>query len=368
MQEGTALSPADRLQLDRAPAMPLAPLGLSCPRKRLASSKANLVGVPVVLSQRTWHDDPKYLDREGVIYHYPRQYRGRINDFDRFIYYRPATGASEQERSTYIGHGVLGMSIEDWAKAGHYFVDIGWYEPFDRPVPLRQGSIFVETESATTPQFQSAARSIRETAYYRILMLGGVLAGREFAPPATTETVSATGYSPLVVEAPRDALREALTIPEGTGYVPSGRALPSVYESAALQERARKDHNATLELVRRCAERLGGRCWYNNNIDLFVSCGDQALLVEAKSLNDARQSVDRMRYGMGQLFDYRVRYKAEVAGAQPVLAFGAPPDRATGWITTILQENGIAFIARDRERLIPLNDRAAALSILAQQD
>ena len=56
--------------------------------------------MPVVLSQRTWRADadPQYLDREGVIYHYPRQYRGRINDFDRFIYYRPATGALEGER------------------------------------------------------------------------------------------------------------------------------------------------------------------------------------------------------------------------------------------------------------------------------
>ena len=58
--------------------------------------KAKPALMPVVLSQRTWHDDPKYLDREGVIYHHPRQYRGRINDFDRFIYYRPATGASEE--------------------------------------------------------------------------------------------------------------------------------------------------------------------------------------------------------------------------------------------------------------------------------
>ena len=321
--------------------------------------------MPVVLSQRTWHDDPKYLDREGVIYHYPRQYRGRINDFERFIYYRPAQGAAEHERSTYIGHGVLGMSIVDWARADHYFVDVAWYEPFARPVPLRENNAFVETESPTSPQFQSAARPIRETAYYRILMLGGVSAGREFAPPVTTETVLAAGYSALVAEAPRDAFREALIIPEGTGYVPSGKALPSVYESAALQERARKDHNATLELIRRHADRLGGHCWYNNNIDLFVRCGDQALLVEAKSLNDARQSVDRMRYGMGQLFDYRVRYKAEVAGAQAVLAFGAPPDRTSGWITTILQENGIAFIARDRDRLVPLNERATALTILS---
>jgi hypothetical protein len=332
----------------------------------LGREGAKQSNVPVVLSQRTWHDDPKYLDREGVIYHYPRQYRGRINDFGRFIYYRPAAGAPEDEQSRYIGHGVLGESFDDWASAGLYFVNVAWYEPFERPVPLRQNEVFVETEGSTSPQFQSAARPIRETAYYRILMLGGVSAGREFATPVTTDTVLSMGYSPLLIEAPRDAFRVALTIPEGTGYVPSGKALPSVYESAALQERARKDHNATLELIRRHVERMGGRCWYNNNIDLFVRCGEQALLIEAKSLNDARQSVDRMRYGMGQLFDYRVRYKAEVAGAEPVLAFGAPPDRATRWITTILQENGIAFVARDRERIVALNDRAAAIALSAQ--
>ncbi|MGC1381511.1 MAG: hypothetical protein WA814_10885 [Candidatus Baltobacteraceae bacterium] len=321
--------------------------------------------MPVVLSQRTWRGDPKYLDREGVIYHYPRQYRGRITDFDRFIYYRPATGAAEQERSTYFGHGVLGVSIEDWARHDHYYADIAWYEPFEQPVPIRQDGLYLETEASTGPQFQSAARQIRETAYYRILMLGGVSAGREFAPPVTATSVVSAGYSPLITDAPRDALRVAVTIPEGTGYVPSGKALPSVYESAALQERARKDHNSTLELIRRQAERLGGQCWYNNNIDLFVRCRGAALLVEAKSLNDTRQSVDRMRYGMGQLFDYRVRYRAEVAGAEPVLAFGAPPDRSTSWVAAILQENGIAFIARERDRLVALNDRATTLPIFA---
>ncbi len=319
--------------------------------------------MPVVLSQRTWHGDPKYLDREGVIYHYPRQYRGRINDFDRFIYYRPAAGAAPEEASTYIGHGVLGTSFADWGRAGHWFVDIAWYEPFGRPVSLRADEAFVETESAMSPQFQSAARPIRETAYYRILMLGGVSAGREFAPPVTAVSAMRIGYAPPLSTVPKDALREALVIPEGTGYVPSGKALPSVYESAALQERARKDHNATLEMIRRAAERLGGHCWYNNNIDLFVRYGDKKLLVEAKSLNDPRQSVDRMRYGMGQLFDYRVRYKAETESADPVLAFGAVPDRATNWVATILEENGIALIARNGDQLQALNARAESLAI-----
>jgi hypothetical protein len=319
--------------------------------------------MPVVLSQRTWHADPKYLDREGVIYHYPRQYRSRINDFDRFIYYRPAAGATVDEASTYIGHGILGTSFVDWGRAGHWFVDIAWYEPFPEPVPLRVQDIFVETESPTSPQFQSAARSVRETAYYRILMLGGVSAGAEFVPPATTETIAALGYAPPLSAAPKDRLRSALVIPEGTGYVPSGKALPSIYESAALQERARKDHNATLDMIRRAAESRGGHCWYNNNIDLFVRYGERRLLVEAKSLNDARQSVDRMRYGMGQLFDYRVRYRAETEDAEPVLAFGAIPDRATSWVATILQENGVAFIARNGARLVPLNARGESLAL-----
>ncbi|MDQ2871867.1 MAG: hypothetical protein M3R35_01915 [Candidatus Eremiobacteraeota bacterium] len=321
--------------------------------------------VPVVLSQRTWQGDPKYLDREGVIYHYPRQYRGRINDFERFIYYRPATGASANEASTYVGHGILGAAFEDFAHQNHWYVPIAWYEPFERPVPLRDAGKFLETEGSSSPQFQSAARTIRETAYYRILAYGGISAGREFAPLTTTETAITTGYSPPGMTIPKDVLRIADRIPEGTGYVPSGKALPSVYESAALQERARKDHNETLELIRASAERLGGTCWYNNNIDLFVSCGEQRMLIEAKSLTDARQSVDRMRYGMGQLFDNGVRYRAELKGAEPVLAFGALPNRETNWISTILQENGVAFIGRSGEKLVALNDRAERLPILA---
>ncbi len=319
--------------------------------------------MPVVLSQRTWHADPKYLDREGVIYHYPRQYRGRINDYDRFIYYRPAAGADASEASSYIGHGVLGAAFEDFGRPAHWWMPIAWYEPFSRPVPLRYDTQFLETESTSKPQFQSAARQIRETAFYRILAAAGVSAGRESAPLLTVENVLVSGYSTFAAAMPKDVMRRVERIPDGTGYVPSGKALPSVYESAALQERARKDHNETLELIRRSVERSGGVCWYNN-IDLFVRCGDQRLLIEAKSLTDARQSVDRMRYGMGQLFDYRVRYRAEIEDATPVLAFGAIPDRSTSWVGQILEENGVAFVARNGDAMVPLNARAERLAIV----
>ena len=89
----------------------------------------------------------------------------------------------------------------------------------------------------------------------------------------------------------------------------------------------------------------------------------QKLLVEAKSLTVQSAAVDRMRYGMGQLFDYGVRYRAVIGGAQPVLAFGAIPSSEAGWISTILQENGVAFIARQRGSLLPMNDAARELPI-----
>jgi hypothetical protein len=67
-----------------------------------------------------------------------------------------------------------------------------------------------------------------------------------------------------------------------------------------------------------------------------------------------------MRYGLGQLADYTFRYKAELRGALPMLAFGRAPDRETGWIADVLQENDVAFVARVDESLQPLNEAARA--------
>lgn len=70
-----------------------------------------------------------------------------------------------------------------------------------------------------------------------------------------------------------------------------------------------------------------------------------------------------MRYGMGQLFDYSVRYRAKIGGAKPVLAFGTPPRSDAAWISEILQENGVAFLARDRGLIEPVNALARTLPL-----
>ena len=65
-----------------------------------------------------------------------------------------------------------------------------------------------------------------------------------------------------------------------------------------------------------------------------------------------------MRYGLGQLMDYRVRYRAEIENADPVLAFGRPPDRETSWIADILDENRVAFVRSVDGKIVPMNAEA----------
>jgi hypothetical protein len=219
-------------------------------------------------------------------------------------------------------------------------------------------------ESTFTSRNAFQGRSVRridDLDYYRILDAAG-LTGAAWHDAPTVDDVLSGLLVPANSEAPRDAFRPLTVVPDGTGYRPTGKPI-DIFEAAALQERARADHQDTLKLVKAMAEARGGRCLFNNNVDLLASFGERRLLVEAKSLNVASAAVDRMRYGMGQLFDYGVRYRAEIGRAQPVLAFGTMPSQEVAWIATILQETGVAFIARQREALLPLNDAAKALPI-----
>ncbi len=321
--------------------------------------------MPLILSQHFSPADRVYADAEGSLYHYPQVYFKRVQPYELFIYYRPLGEAAQRHDSkTYFGHGVIGVPWPDPEKSDHRFAPIIRYEPFPSLVPLKDvHGNYYETGSKHSPQSQSAVRVIDQIGYHRILAAAGVaFVGVSQMP--STEAVAATGYLGRPIDFPKDVLREARVIPSGAGYTPHGERAIDVYESASLQERARADHQATLKLFAARAHKVNGTCWYNNNIDLFVDAAGQRLLVEAKSLTDPRQAIDRMRYGIGQLTDYRVRYRSETAGSLPVLAFGLPPDRASSWVASVLEEAGIGFVAAVDDKLEPLNDCARKIAIL----
>jgi hypothetical protein len=324
--------------------------------------------MPVVLSQHFSPSDRVYEDAEFSLYHYPRVYFSRVRSYEPFVYYRPLGESRRREDSMcYFGHGVLGEWYEDYRRPGHRFVNILRGQRFPRLVPLRnERGAYYETETTHAPQFQAAVRELSPLAYHSILAAAGV-SQHDLDRLPDTDAVAASPYPLPVVAAPIDALREIAEIPPGAGYLPHPDAVPlNVYESAALQERARKDHQETLRVVQRAVHRVGGTTFYNNNIDLLAHIGETRLLVEAKSVTAPRVVIERMRYGIGQLADYAFRYEPAVGDAQRVLAFASPPPRETAWISGVLQNESIAFIATRGDLLLPLNERAERLPLFRE--
>jgi hypothetical protein len=318
--------------------------------------------------QKTWKDDPRYLDVEGVIYHYPAKYYEFIEGFERFVYYRPAAGARGDERSAYVGYGTLGQPFDDPVYPGHRYVPIRQYRKVN-PVPYAdRGGIFFESGFSSRNAFQGrSVRPINEVDFIRILVAAGIY-GDPFMALDDTEDVLERPYSPsLPPWGPVQPLRIIDRVPPGTGYRPSGNPV-DVFEAAALQERARRDHQETLRVIQNLVHQRGGTTYFNNNIDLLADVRGDKLLIEAKSIGSERVVVDRMRYGIGQLADYTVRYRREIDSAQRVLAFGRPPSAESAWIGTVLQESDVAFVALDRtgSRIVPLNARAEGLNLFAQ--
>jgi hypothetical protein len=320
--------------------------------------------LPVILTQHYSATDRPYEDAEYSLYHYPRVYFSRVRSYDRFIYYRPlGKSQARPDSKHYFGYGILGEIADDPFRADHRFVNIIQALPFQQLVPIVDvRNRYYETEGDRPPQFQAAVRDISETAYYKILAAADMSSeGLSFLP--STESIAALPFPDLSIIAPRDRFRKIERIPPGAGYVPSGETILNVYESAALQERARRDHQDVLLTIQQEVLRRGGSTWYNNNVDLFARVGDDRMLIEAKSLGDFRNAVDRMRYGIGQLADYSYRYRDELEGARKVLAFGHRPPRELTWLGNILDQERTAFVHASDGTLEPLNESARSLPI-----
>ncbi len=208
----------------------------------------------------------------------------------------------------------------------HRFVGVRKPLKFAVPVPhVDRSDRMYESAFTSRNAFQGrSVRHIDDLDYFRILDAAGLTGAVWHEAPTVDDVLSGLLVPAPVLEAPRDPFRPLTVVPDGTGYRPTGKSI-DIFEVASLQERARSDHQETLKLVKAMTEARGGHCLFNNNVDLLASFGSRKLLVEAKSLNLPSAAVDRMRYGMGQLFDYGVRYRAEIGRAQPVLAFGAIP-------------------------------------------
>jgi hypothetical protein len=134
--------------------------------------------MPLILVQNEITAGNKYdhwQDDEGIQYHFPNQYKGKVKEGEIFIYYRGSRRA-DNKRGTpeYFGCGKIGRvwpdplndnkgSKSNW----HWYCEVLDYIPFTNTVPFRIGDIYFENISPN--RWSVAVRNISVDVYRNIL-------------------------------------------------------------------------------------------------------------------------------------------------------------------------------------------------------
>lgn len=210
--------------------------------------------MPLVLTTNAFVPNPDHAwnDVEGVHYHYPNQYKNKIQPGEPFVYYRGVLRKQgPRGQAEYFGRGKIGKITIDPATVGQsrpsWFCTIEDYEPFNPPVPAKPDGVFYET----IPQnmWRNGVRSIDQKTFDRIVAAAGAT-----ITPASTAPRSPTGE---LVET------DDLIIPKGkmlgggkaggVGYRRSKRAKEIGDWAEQLVVEFLQNHGGCAEIVHRAA-------------------------------------------------------------------------------------------------------------------
>lgn len=169
----------------------------------------------LVLTENEVNANPGYdwKDKTGIQYHFPHQYRWRMETGTRFIYYRGSLRADGKKRTPeYFGRGVVGRLWQDPETDGAPLRQQAWYcsivdyEEFEKSVPFKDDKgVYLEAGSSEVARnyFRNGFRTIEKRNFDHILHLAGI-----------------AGYAPALVQGfeQKPALREAdLLVQRATG-------------------------------------------------------------------------------------------------------------------------------------------------------
>jgi len=134
--------------------------------------------MPLILVQNEVTVDGKYdhwQDDEGVQYHFPNQYIGKVKEGESFIYYRGSRRINKKRGTPeYFGCGKIGRvwldpetDIKLPRMNWHWYCEIVDYIPFQSPVPFKINNI--PFEKIAPNQWSVAVRNIDIQDYQAIL-------------------------------------------------------------------------------------------------------------------------------------------------------------------------------------------------------
>jgi hypothetical protein len=192
-----------------------------------------------------------WADRTGEVYHFPNQYRGRMIEGRRFVYYRGVRREGNRRGAAeYFGCGRIGTTWRDDSQAAdtpknrrRWFSAIEDYTPFALPVAASQEDRYLET--VTNPRdWGIGVRPISEEIYREILALAGV--------EAQALTIVPAAMADAALELTSDLLRIRRAAAEGPP--PAGFGV----RTARRSRRAAAIGRAAEELVFRHLQRTHG--------------------------------------------------------------------------------------------------------------
>ncbi len=130
--------------------------------------------MPLVLTTNDMVRNPEHLwdDIEGVQYHYPNQYKSKIQPGVEFVYYR---GVHRKDGSRapaeYFGRGRIGAVRPDPSTEGasrpSWFCAIEDYQPFNPPVPAKIDD--APLEQIAPNMWRNGVRDLDEEIFRRIV-------------------------------------------------------------------------------------------------------------------------------------------------------------------------------------------------------
>jgi hypothetical protein len=188
-------------------------------------------GDPLVLVENEVTVDPRYenwKDVTGERYHFPNQYRNRLFEGRKFVYYRGTRRVSGQRGTPeYFGAGTVGHVWQDPETDGatpasqrHWFAEVQDYHAFPRAVPAKYNGEYLEK----IPQnfWGVGVRVLARDTYNRILELSGLP-----KPPPETVVLPEGKVQPEIVSGAEALLvprMDRVRIGKPNDYRRSGRA------------------------------------------------------------------------------------------------------------------------------------------------
>lgn len=131
----------------------------------------------------------EYADVVGEVYEYPARYRNIIEPGEQFVYYRGRRRTAATGPQVYFGSGI----VNEISAGGDLFrCSITNYQPFDPPVPFKDGDRYLEPAANTSSQvgfyFQAGVRPIDQVAFDAICEAG---LGKPRRAPGYADTAQA---------------------------------------------------------------------------------------------------------------------------------------------------------------------------------